>query len=120
MIQNKDGKLLKSSFMLKNKILKVRQNEKELKETIYINPLKVSQTVPNSESNSNSDKLNMCNIGSKTESKTNSGSVEINSGESKNSQSQNDSMYKTLNYKNHLDPYINVKKLKLCLFLEKY
>ena len=53
----------------------------------------------------------MCNIGSKTESKTNSGSVENNSGESKNSQSQSDSMYKTLTYKNHLDPYINVKNL---------
>jgi hypothetical protein len=109
MLQNKDGNILKSSLMLKNKILKVRQNENELKETIYINPLKVSQTVPNSQSNSNSDKMNMCNIGSKTESKTNSGSRENNSGESKNSQSQSDSLYKTIADKNHLDPYLNVQ-----------
>jgi hypothetical protein len=107
--------------MLKNKILKIKTNDienKQLKETLYLNSLKVSQTVPNSENdsapsnsnsgNSNSDKANLCNIGSKTDSKSISALNENNSSNSKNSQSQSSSMFKTINDKNHLDAYLHV------------
>lgn len=140
------------NFLLKNKIRKIksppveRLNDIALKdgieETLYLNNLRVSKTHPHSEksespatSKSNSDKTNnICNIGSKTitNSESNSRNTNSNNSDNKrintecqliiskessgsnnqtNSNSESSSLFKTINDKIQFDQYLNVRQL---------
>jgi hypothetical protein len=122
---------MKTSFKLKNKIRKIKSPVQKLEdlaikaqnmglgETIYINSLRGSKTVPNSHHNSptvtnshsgsnGSNSHNMCNQGSQSNS---------NSDKDKNkykisvdvSKSDSNSLFKTISDKLQLDPYLHVK-----------
>ena len=102
----------KASKILKNKVMKIRSPNDNLKETIFLNSMRASRTHPNSKNQSdNSDK---CNIGSKTS----SGSLENKLGDSSpcerdQSTVNHSSTFKTMNEK-ILDTYLNV--IFHCLF----